>query len=120
MRHHKAFIFTLIGYIFSILPPVLVAIEHFPLWIKAGEKSTCSALGVMVLLLCLIPLKRGISQALRSPAAWQMWLILFLVLYFTQYIAQGLMAVALVAFPFSVLGAIMFRLAKKCKEEERP
>ena len=102
-----------LGYILCVLPPVLATLEHFPLWIKAGEKATFSFLGICVLLLCCIPLRRGIAAALRSPSAWQMWLVLLIVLYGARSIMDGLIAVSVVALPCSILGAFCFRYAKR-------
>ena len=105
-----------LGYLLCVAPPLLAANEHFPLWLAEGEKTAFSFLGVVVLFLCAIPLWRGIKTALRSPSAWQVWLMLLILLYTTKSIADGLIAVSVVALPSSILGALCFRYAKHLSE----
>ena len=102
-----------IGYLLSTVPPMLATLEHFPLWLSQGKTTAFSLLGLVLLLLCLIPFRRGFKAWLSTPSAWKMWLLLWAVLYFSQNIFEGLLAVATVALPSSLLGALSFQLAKK-------
>ena len=99
-----------IGYALCVVPATLSALEHFPLWIS--ETKTClSLLGVLLLALCLWPFKRGLQKVWKNPSVWMLWLCLYVFLKLTIPLAQGLFAVAGVALPFSLLGAVCFRLS---------
>ena len=117
-RKRKTLWMKTLGYLFCILPPVLATLEHFPLWIKSDKTTSFSFLGLLLLLLCLIPFRKGLKQWLRTPSAWQMWLLLWGLLYFTRHITEGLLAVASVGFPTSLFGALFFHIAKKIESEE--
>ena len=105
-----------LGYVFCILPAALAALEHFPLWLSES-KSGVSLLGVLVLFLCLLPFKRGVLSLWKNPSAWFLWLCLLVFLKVALPLAEGLLAVAGVAFPCSLLGALCFRLAQRLHKE---
>ena len=117
-RKRKAFWLKAAGYLFCVLPPVIATLEHFPLWIKEGKSSACSALGILVLLLCLLPFRKGLKAWFSTPSAWKMWLVLWVLLYFTRHLTAGLLAVATVAFPTSILGALLFHCAKTSERDK--
>lgn len=105
----------LLGLLLCILPPAITALTYFPLWI--GEKdSAVSIMALLVLTLCAVPFWRVLRDALRSPSAWMMWLVLFLALSLLESLCTGLRVVALIGFPTSLLGAICFHFAKRIGE----
>ena len=106
-----------IGYALCIIPPLLATLEHFPLWLSQGKSASFSVISLCLLLFCLLPLRKGIRKWLRSPSAWQIWTILWIVLTFTKPITEGILAIAAVACPTSLLGAILFWRAKKLEKE---
>ena len=116
-RTHKILWLKGIGYGLCIIPPVLATLEHFPLWLGQSQRTAFSFISLCLLLFCLLPLRRGIRKWLRSPSAWQVWMILWIVLAFTRHIAEGVLAIAAVACPCSLLGAILFSRAKKLERE---
>ena len=119
MSETKRKVCRVLGYLLCILPATLSALEHFPLWL--GKTESClSLLCILLLALCLWPLKRGLERVQKNPSAWVLWLCLFVFLKVTLPLAQGLFAVAGVALPFSLLGAVFFRLSRRgVKESER-
>ena len=113
----KIRLFKLLGLLFSTLPPALVALHYFPLWL--GEEKTCiSLISVLLLLVCAIPLRRTLREALKTPSPWMCWLALWLVLTAFEHIARGVRAVALAALPFSIVGAFFFYLARREEAKE--
>lgn len=114
----KARIYKAVGLCLSILPPAGVTLAYFPLWF-GEEKSTVSVLSILILMLCALPFHRVIRERLRSPAAWQMWLILWVGLSLFESICRGLRAVSCVAFFSNLLGAVFFRLAKRSERGAR-
>ncbi len=112
----RQLIYKIVGILLCTLPASIATLSYFPLWMR-NERSAVSVLSVAVLCLCAIPFKRAIGRALRSPSAWQMWLVLWIGLTMLNAISDGLRAVSAVAFPTSLLGAVFFWLARR--EEKR-
>lgn len=112
-----------LGYVLCVVPAALATMEHFPLWFSKTQ-ATVSVLSVAVLLLCMVPFRRGLRAMWKNPSAWFLWLCLLLILKLTAPLSQGLLAVAGVAFPTSLLGALCFRLAripvKESQTNDRP
>ncbi len=111
----KSRILYLLGMLVCILPCGICTLEYFPLWLNAGGGQTLSALAVLVLLLCAVPLKKFIKKYLKSPSAWSMWLVLLVFLLLFKSITDGLLNIALVAFPTNLLGAVLFKISARVK-----
>ena len=103
------------GMIFCILPPTLATLEHFPIWAAEGGETMVSALTVILLLICAIPLKRHIANFFKSPSAWVIWLLIYVIFSLLGKISDDISAIALVSFPFNFLGALFFKLSEKYK-----
>ena len=106
------------GFGFCILPALFSSLEYFPIWLSDG-KSALSFLGISVLTLVALPFIKTIKRALKSPSAWMLWFLLWLFLSLFRNIIDGLIAVSLVAFPFSMLGALCFALARRYEEKTK-
>jgi len=113
----KSLIFHLLGMLFCILPPVFATLEHFPIWASKGGEVMVSALTVILLLICAIPLKRHIAKFFKSPSAWVIWLFIYIAFSLLGKISDDITAIALVAFPFNLLGAVLFKLSERYKEK---
>lgn len=113
----KSFILHTMGMIFCILPPTLATLEYFPIWVSEGGETMVSALTVILLLLCAIPLKRHIAKFFKSPSAWVIWLLIYVLFSLLGKISDDISAIALVAFPFNFLGALLFKLSERYKSE---
>ncbi len=110
--NRKQLLYKIIGILLCTLPATITTLTYFPLWMQS-ERSAVSVLSVAVLALCAIPARRVIARTLRSPSAWQLWLILWITLTMLNAISEGLRAVSAVAFPTSLLGAVFFYLARR-------
>ncbi len=108
----RSLLFKIIGICLCTLPAAIATLAHFPLWL-GEERTAVSALSVAVLALCAIPFRRVLKRVFRSPSAWQLWLVLWILLSVLNPIIVGLRAVCAVACPSSLLGAVFFRLARK-------
>ena len=111
MTKTKRQLLKAMGYALCVVPATLSALEHFPLWL-GDTKTSLSLFGVILLALCLWPFKRGLKKVWKNPSLWMLWLCLYLFLKLLLPLAQGLFAVAGVALPFSLLGAVCFRLSR--------
>ena len=108
----KARILYISALALCILPPSLLSLHYFPLWITDRDASI-SLFSVFILCLCLLPFRRAIVAALRSPSAWQMWLILYLCLTLLDGISESLRPLSLFSCLCSIPAAVLFRLARR-------
>lgn len=108
----------LIGFLFSVLPPALAALSYFPLWRSEGSHSSLS--GICALLLCLsaVPICKYLARKLASPAAYMLWLIIFLVFFFLSRVADEMTVIAFTGFVGNLIGALCFKLSEGKRNEE--
>ena len=112
----KRVLFTALGYLFCLLPPVLAILERFPILARKGSGPMLSGLALLLLLVAVIPLKRGITtlvqKFLRSPSAFTVWGVIWVLFEVFGRIAGTIADIALIATLSSLIGAVFFRLAK--------
>ena len=111
-------IFTLLGLITSVLPVTLSVILYFPLWCERGGQTLLSAFALALIFVAAIPLFRLIKSALRSPASYTVWLILFVLFFLLSKIASEMVVISFVGFVSNLVGAIFFRLGGREKKED--
>lgn len=113
----KARLYKLAGILVSTVPAAVATLRYFPLWL-GEERSAISLLSVLLLLLCTLSFRRVLREALKTPSPLMCWVMLFLVLTAFENISRGVRAVALIAIPFSLVGAVFFHLARQWEERE--
>lgn len=111
----KSALLTVLGMVLCTVPAMVGVLQYFPLWMDSKEKSICFFTVVLLLISC-IPLWKYLREMLKSPSAWQLYLIIGGLFYVIDSIAGDVAKIFLFATPFSVVGAFLFRLAKKVKE----
>ena len=114
----KRIVFTSLGLIFSVIPPALAVLLYFPVWVKSGAEYVVSGFAALLMIISLLPLFRLIRRALKSPSAYVIWLILFLVFLLVSRIADQMIVISFTGLVGSLIGAIFFGLAKRCRYEE--
>ena len=104
-----------LGYFFSVVPPVLAILERFPVWVREGGRATLSGIALLLLLVAVIPLRRGLRAALSrwlsSPSAYGIWAVIWIFCAWFGRIAVAVAEIALVGLISSLIGAFFFRLA---------
>lgn len=105
----------ILGFLFCVLPPALVVLDQYPLMTTSARLS---GLAVILLVLCAVPLWRHLKELLKSPSAWLMWGIVLLFCLVVKAVLEELTLVAMIAFPSSVIGAVLFYLAKKVEAKQ--
>lgn len=102
----------IIGLGLCILPPAVATLSFFPLWLNR-EESALSAFALLLLLLACLPLFRALRTFLRSPSAWMLWLVLFILLGLFRSIADGLYMISFFGLLGGIGGGICFAVAKR-------
>lgn len=114
---NKRLIFRLLGYAFCVLPPLYAILEHFPLFAREGGRPMLSGVALLLLLVTVIPLRRGILKALRrwlaSPSAIGIWGAVWLISAWLASIAATVSEIALVGVLSSLVGTLFFRLGRR-------
>ena len=120
-RSFKQFALFFTGLAVCILPVFLTVILYFPVWKERGGAATLSGFVLLLLLMALVPLFSTLKELLRSPAAYTMWFIAFLLFFLLSKIADEMTVISFVGFISNFIGAFFLRAAKRlrgdCKNE---
>ena len=114
----KARVYKALGLGFSILPGAIAALTYFPVWVQTRE-GCFSLIALCLLGLCALPARRVLRRAYRNPSPWLLWLTLLVGLTLAEGLIGELRCVAAVGLPFSLVGAVFFRLAHLTEEKTR-
>ncbi|MFA5562257.1 MAG: hypothetical protein WDA00_06435 [Eubacteriales bacterium] len=108
-----------LGMICCVVPPAGTALSYFPLWsTEASGRPLLSVFSLLLLLLCCLPFHRAIKTALKSPSAWMVWLFVLVLLLGVRHVLEGMTAVALVATPTSLVGALCFKASERAARQQ--
>ena len=113
----KKGVFCLLGLLVSVLPVSIAVISYFPVWRERGGAALLSAFALILIFIAAIPLFRIIGGALKSPASYTVWLILFVLFFLLSKIADEMVVISFIGFISNLVGAVFFRLGKRKKEE---
>lgn len=116
-KKQKYYLFKVLGFLFCIVPPLVVTVIKYPLW-SASKGATLSVVSVILIVLCCIPFKKYLKEVWKNPSAWQMWLFIFVADIILENIAQMTKIISLVGLISSIVGAIMFQLSKRYETRE--
>ncbi len=106
----------ILGFLLSVLPPVLATLFYFPLWRESGQVISGGVL--FLLLLSALPLYKLIREKLRSPAAYTIWGILFILFFALSRIAREMTVISFFGFSGNALGALCFNIGKRIGGEK--
>lgn len=110
-RFIAALTLRILALVACVVPAVIAIFQQFPVIVQSTEKKV-SAIALLLLLIAIIPLKRVLQDLFRSPSAWMIWLVIYVIFKVLGSLSESICAVAIVAVPFSVLGALLFSLAR--------
>jgi hypothetical protein len=102
-----------------IAPPLIATVSYFPIWMIRGDAYVLSGFALCLAMLSLIPFYKHLSKILRSPSAYTVWLILFIVFFLLSRIADEMTVISFIGFICNLLGALLFRLARRLEGKER-
>jgi len=112
----RKYIFNALGFALSVIPALVATIDQFPLMTTTGQASV---MAILAIVLCCVPFIKQIKAAFRSPSAWMMWGIIFLLCALTRALVDEFYAISMVAFVSSLIGALFFWLAKREEKHGR-
>lgn len=109
----KAFL-KLLGFAFSVLPPLIATVDQLPLMSAAGKWSV---LAIIAIILCCMPFIKHLKRLLASPSAWMMWLLIFVFCVAFKAVIDEFYTISLFGLLGSAVGVILFKLAKEEKSD---
>ena len=101
------------GLAVSVIPPVIATLSYFPLWKERGSGAVLSGFAVILLLICAVPIFRTLGRFFKTPAAYLVWLMLFLLFWVVSAIADEMTSICFVGFISNAAGAVLFRLSER-------
>ena len=107
----KSIFLRVIGLVLCVIPVSVAVLSYFPAWRAEGGEVLLSGATLLLLCMAAVPLYKLISARLRSPAAYTLWLIAFILFFLLSNIAEEMVVISFTGFVGNLLGAIAFKLA---------
>jgi len=101
-----------VGLMLSVIPVTACILCYFPIWCADGGRVLLSGVTLLLLTLAVLPLYNTLKAALRSPAAYTVWLIAFILFLLLSSIADEMIVISFTGFVGNALGAICFKLSE--------
>ena len=108
----------LAGIALCVVPVTVSILCYFPVWRAEGGEVLLSGVTMLLLSLASLPLYKLLAHRLRSPAAYTVWLIAFLIFLALSKIADEMVVISFTGFVGNALGAIVYRLAEGGRKDE--
>lgn len=92
--------------IVAALPPFIVTLKFFPLWIEASPGATISGVAVLAFIVCMIPMWRKLAEWKKyifSASMPVFWIVMGAVFYFLQNIASSMVYISLAGLAGSLM-----------------
>lgn len=111
---------TALGAMLCIVPPAVVTLMYFPLWVQTSSSATVSGLSLILILVSIIPLYRILKKFLETPSAPIIWAIPCVFCFVFRSIIDQVLVISFVGTLSSLAGMFVFwardKRAKKEKE----
>ena len=101
-----------------IVPALIATLSYFPIWVNKGGACVISGLALCLITISLIPFYKQIGGLLKSPSAYVIWLILFIIFFLLSRIAEEMTVISFVGFVGNMIGAIFFKIARSKEEND--
>lgn len=102
-----------------IVPALIATLSYFPIWVNKGGACVISGLALCLITISLIPFYKQIGGLLKSPSAYVIWLILFIIFFLLSRIAEEMTVISFIGFISNLVGAMLFKLAAKLEGKEK-
>ena len=112
----KFYLFYAVGLFISVLPVLYSIILYFPIWADRGATTVISGLSLILILMATAPLIKLVKQAFKSPAAYLMWFVAFVIFFMLAEIADDVKVICFVGFISNLIGAIFFKLGERYRK----
>lgn len=98
--------------------PLAATLTQFPLWVEQSAEATMSGLCLVLLGLSVLPFLKQLKEYFKSPSAWVVWGIIFVLLLMLKNIIDQILVVSLAGLIANAIGAGMYNIGKVVGEKE--
>lgn len=102
----------------DVVPVAIAILCMFPIWVHRDSNSTISGLFCFMMVLACVPFYRQLRQLFKSPAAWLMWTIAFVILIVLKNIIDEMIPVCLVGLICNTIGEFIYKYGAIVEERE--
>ena len=102
----------------DVVPVAIATLCQFPIWIQRDSRSTVSGLFVLMMCLAYVQFYKQLKQLFKSPSAWLMWTIAFVVMIVLRNIIDEMLPVCFVGLVCNTCGEFLYKYGNAV--EERP
>ena len=103
----------ILGLLLCTLPPAVCTVLYFPMWQIAGGGRAFSGVCAFFVIISALPLYKALKALFRSPASYLVWTLIFLFCFLFSRIAEEATVISFVGAVSNILGAVLFRIAKR-------
>jgi len=103
----------ILGSLLCTLPPAVCTVLYFPMWQTAGGGRAFSGVCAFFVIISALPLYKALKALFRSPASYLVWTLIFLFCFLFSRIAEEATVISFVGAVSNILGAVLFRIAKR-------
>ncbi len=94
----------------DVAAPLITTLSMFPIWVERSSEATVSGLFLVFAFLSCIPFAKWLLAYFKSPDAWVMWCIVFVLLSVLSNIIKEMLVVAGVGALANVTGAVIYKI----------
>lgn len=98
--------------VIDVAAPLAATISQFPVWVDRSAGATISGLFVLFAFLSAIPFIKQIKAYFKSPSAWVMWCIIFVVLFGLRAIIDEMIVICLIGAVGNIIGAGVYKIGE--------
>jgi hypothetical protein len=113
----KKRIFSILGLLFSTVPPLSAMISYFPVWAERGNTHVFCGFTLFLFFICVLPFYRRLKEIFKSPSVTTVWFLIFLVFFMLSKIADEITVIAFIGFIGNLIGSLCYRIARGKSDE---
>jgi len=98
--------------VIDVAGPLVATISQFPIWVNHSSSATISGLFLVFAILSCIPFMKQIKAYLKSPSAWSMWCIFFVLAIVLRNIIDEMVVICMVGLVANAGGAGLYKIGE--------
>lgn len=98
--------------VIDVAAPLAATLSQFPVWVDRSAGATVSGLFVLFAFLSAIPFIKQIKAYFKSPSAWVMWCIIFVLLFGLRAIIDEMIVICLIGAVGNIIGAGVYKIGE--------
>lgn len=117
-RTTKGKILKISAIVLDVGAPLAATISQFPVWVDRSAGATMSGLFVLFAFLSAIPFFKQIKTYFKSPSAWVMWCVIFVMLVGLRAIIDEMIVICAIGLLSNIVGAGLYKVGNKYSESK--